>query len=437
MVTPIKPLINIELNEINFDLVKKYIEEGTLGLSGFRNLLTLNNINTTSEDVYEQVEPWIQWVSVHTGLNFDEHKIFRLGDIKNTSIAQIFEITEKKGYSVGCVSPMNTSNRLQAPKYFIPDPWTDTQPDNSYLSRCIHKLIVQTVNDNAKGRIKPLSIYYLLLTFISCAQLKHYPIYLKCMLNSLNKRWFKALFFDLLIHDIHISLFKRKRPDFSTVFFNAGAHIQHHYLLYSKYVNNEASDWVSSRDLILKKQDPFGDMLLIYDFLIRDYLSLENTNLILSTGLTQIPYDRTKYYYRLKTHSEFLTHIGISHLDVYPRMTRDFLVTFETTHQAVEAESRLSLILINDTDRMFDSIDNRGTSLFVTLTYPKEITSTDFIKLGDVNLSIQPHVVFVAIKNAMHSSKGFAFFSKDLQKIAPSNGSHVKSIFDTMDAYLA
>ena len=31
---------------------------------------------------------------------------------------QIFEMIEKKGYSVGCISPMNTINNLKKPAYF-------------------------------------------------------------------------------------------------------------------------------------------------------------------------------------------------------------------------------------------------------------------------------------------------------------------------------
>ena len=30
-----------------------------------------------------KLEPWIQWVSIHTGLDAHNHKIFRLGEINN------------------------------------------------------------------------------------------------------------------------------------------------------------------------------------------------------------------------------------------------------------------------------------------------------------------------------------------------------------------
>jgi len=44
---------------------------------------------TLSEEVYEHIEPWIQWVSVHTGKSYAEHKVFRLGDAPGSGLEQI------------------------------------------------------------------------------------------------------------------------------------------------------------------------------------------------------------------------------------------------------------------------------------------------------------------------------------------------------------
>ena len=87
-------LLFIQLNEINFDIVEKYILLSKK--NKFKNFKTLrdnfNFFNTFAEDKYENLEPWIQWVSVNLGKNFDQHKIFRLGDIINfPKERQIFE----------------------------------------------------------------------------------------------------------------------------------------------------------------------------------------------------------------------------------------------------------------------------------------------------------------------------------------------------------
>ena len=188
-----RKLIFIELNEINFDAVSFYIKIG-LYLPGFKKLFDKGIINTKSESEYKNLEPWIQWPSVHTGKTFDEHKIFRLGDFVDSTDDQFFEKVEKAGYSVGAVSPMNASNRLKNPAYFIPDPWTKTPCDNSFLSRSITNAIVQAVNDNSKSKLTFKTIFSLGLAFVVLVKPTRYISMLKYALNALGKPWRKALF---------------------------------------------------------------------------------------------------------------------------------------------------------------------------------------------------------------------------------------------------
>jgi hypothetical protein len=118
-------LILIELNEINFDTATTYIERGEY-LPGFKKLIERGIVHTESEPEYENLEPWIQWPSVHTGKAFKEHKVFRLGDFVNSLDDQLFEHLENAGLSVEAVSLMNASNKLQKLAYFILDPWHQT-----------------------------------------------------------------------------------------------------------------------------------------------------------------------------------------------------------------------------------------------------------------------------------------------------------------------
>ena len=59
-------LIFIELNEINFDVINFYIEKGE-SLPNFKILIEQGIVSTKSESEYQNLEPWIQWPSVHTG----------------------------------------------------------------------------------------------------------------------------------------------------------------------------------------------------------------------------------------------------------------------------------------------------------------------------------------------------------------------------------
>jgi hypothetical protein len=431
----LKRLVLLELNEINFDLVNKYLSKYPGRFSGLETLVAGEKIHTSSEDVYEELEPWIQWASVHTGKSYAEHKLFRLGDVIGSQVPQIFERLEKAGVTIGGISPMNAENRLKKPAYFIPDPWTKTPTDDSWWSRRLGSAVAQAVNDNAQSKITKTSALSILLGLVRFAKFKHYPLYFNLARKSVGASWRRALVLDLFLHDLHTSFFKDKQPQFSILFLNAGAHIQHHYFHNSPFVSSETK-FKNPEWYISPKIDPFSEMLEVYDGIIGEYLADDGYELIVATGLSQCPYDRVKYYYRLKNHADFFKKIGINFLEIHPRMTRDFLVTFASIDAAVKAQNILSeLRIMEKSEPLFGEIENRGDELFITLTYPDEIVAADVVKFGAIKLEILQDVAFVAIKNGMHQSKGFAFFTPAIAKLCPENGSHVKELYSTVINY--
>lgn len=52
-------LMLVELNEINFDLVRRYCEEGA-DLPVLTQLMRHGKSKSLREEVYEHLEPWIQ-----------------------------------------------------------------------------------------------------------------------------------------------------------------------------------------------------------------------------------------------------------------------------------------------------------------------------------------------------------------------------------------
>jgi hypothetical protein len=430
-----RKLVLIELNEINFDVVNKYVQHSPRKYPFLKKMLNGAQVRTTSEHIYEELEPWVQWVSVHTGLTYSEHGVYRLGDIVGSKKPQFFEKLEGNGLKVGAISAMNAENRLKTPAYFIPDPWTLTPTDGSWWSRKLSEAVSQAVNDNAQARLSYTSVVSLLLGLIRFAKPSHYIQYIKLALGSRGASWRKALFLDLFLHDVHMSLYKKHSPNFSTLFLNAGAHIQHHYFLNAKpiktNVKTQNPEWYVSKD-----QDPIADMLEVYDRIVGEYLSLPETEVIVATGLSQIPYDRVKFYYRLKNHESFLKDLGIQFNKVVPRMTRDFLIEFDSSLLASDAQKILSTVkVLPDDVQLFGGIDNRGSSLFVTLTFPHEIKENTTFAIGERTLELKPNVVFVAIKNGMHQGDGFAFFTEGVAAYAPADLSHVKELHGTVMGY--
>jgi hypothetical protein len=130
---------------------------------------------------------------------------------------------------------------------------------------------------------------------------------------------------------------------------------------------------------------------------------------MLATGLHQKPHPHMTFYWRLKEHADFLKKIGCNnYTEVMPRMSRDFLVTFDSESDAKEAEALLKgFKSVKDQIDIF-TIDNRGKSLFVELTYSNDIQDNFEISNGDISIKdFKPYIAFVAIKNGEHDGIGY------------------------------
>jgi hypothetical protein len=174
-------------------------------------------------------------------------------------------------------------------------------------------------------------------------------------------------------------------------------------------------------------------MLRVYDRILLDYFESASatSRLIVATGLTQVPYDKVKFYYRLVDHKAFLNRVGIAHQEVHPRMTRDFEVVFADRPSA-DAGIRIlsSMSMEDDGLPVFGEIEDRGNSIFVTLTYPKEIKPEAKVRFeGGLIEDFAPLVAFVAIKNGMHSTRGFAFVGPEIRADIPRSPVHVSQLF--------
>jgi hypothetical protein len=423
-------LLVVQLNEVNFDVVERYLESHRL--PAFRRLITsYRRLETYSEKEYCHLEPWIQWVSAHTGQSFSEHGVFRLGDMAHSNLPQVFERLEAEGLRVGALSPMNARNSLKHPAYFVPDPWTQTASDSQPLSARLTQMLRQTVNENASGRISLRSLG----TLAEVVARTLHPmrsLRLARMIATAGRRpWMKAMVLDQIVHMVHLHLIARTRPDVAFVFLNAGAHIQHHYFLNSTYsgVAQRNPEWYAPPD-----KDPILDMLKAYDPILADSMEFaeRGSRLLLATGLTQVPYNRVKFYYRLRDHGAFLRRCGIAFSAVHPRMTRDFEIEFDSVEQTTAARQRLeSVRLRRDGAPLFGDMEDRGRSLFLSLVYPEEIRPGDDAVMADgVVFDLHSEVVFVAIKNGMHSGRGFVFVSPDVPVTLPERPVHVSALHD-------
>lgn len=419
------PVILLGLNEVNFDMVKAYAADGHLPT--FQSLFDRYPvIETTSEKTYEELEPWIQWVSVQTGKAFSEHKIFRLGDVTGSDIPQIWEYLEDQyGASVGAMSPMNAANRAYDPAFFVPDPWTQTRITGDAFLVNLTQALAYAVNTNATSGGNKLVSYAFILAGVLRYSIWRHPAIATSILKSLKTRYDRAIFLDQFLADIFTCLWRHHRPDFASLFLNGTAHIQHHYLFNSPHYSgqNKNPDWYIDKD-----KDPVLMAYKSYDGILKRMMKLPgDPRFVIATGLHQSPVGQPVFYWRLKDHSAFLSKLGLRCRSTVPRMSRDFLVEFDTNEDCTRAESILKTCLLQGKP-VFETIDNRGTSLFITLTYPDEIKGGDVMiyEGGQIDDMLQ-EVGFVAIKNGEHNSIGYLIDTYNTSSSAPVR---VTDVFD-------
>jgi hypothetical protein len=397
-------VLMLELNEVNFECLRFYANKGELpNFSAFFD--RHGYAETTSERKYEELEPWIQWVTAHTGLSLAEHKIFRLGDIVNADIEQIWEKLAKQGISVGAISPMNAKCRGKNWDFFIPDPWTKTGVIAPPYVRRMYDGIAQVVNDNAQERILPSSLLNLAVGGIVTARPANYLTYLNCIRSVRRRPWFKAIFLDQLLADLFERSVAKNRTQFATLFLNAAAHIQHHYMFSSPVYKGSMRnpDWY-----IDEQSDPLFDVYAAYDRILGSVLQrFPDARIMLATGLHQDPHPGLTFYWRLKDHRAFLTKLGVEFLDIEPRMSRDFLVTFDDEQTARRGQTLLESAIGDDGIALFD-VDNRGRNLFVMLVYPNDVNTLEGYTVSNRHFgSLIDDVAFVAIKNGRHNGVGY------------------------------
>lgn len=419
-------LVFLQFNELNFEYVHEYVRAGRL--PGFARLFADHGyVRTTSESLHELANPWIQWPTVHTGRDYADHGVFRLGDIVQSPFPHIYEVLESNGVSVGAISPFNARNNTRNPRFFVPDPWTRTTFSGSRDLRRLYDALVQIVDDYARVRIDPKAMVNLALGALPNIRARSLPTLGGATVGYLGRgrKWMRAVVCDRVLADAFLRHWKRDRPDFASLFLNGGAHLQHHYLFSSAAYHGPRRnpDWHVPRGA-----DPLFDILRSYDQLLGELLRrLGNDRLIVATGLHQDPHERETFYYRLDDHAAFLDRIGIEYSNTYRLMTEDFVVGFPDADTAAAAERKLADVRSVECEDIFyvetgDSahrtgltwpnlfhIENRGNTLYIQLR-PTSQAMIRGMKVQSGNVVVEDFdrlVSFAQYKNTHHVGDGY------------------------------
>src|SRR5690349_6556084 len=135
-------VILLEFNELSPTLMNRFINQGHL--PNFKRFSEESAVYLTeAKERAPHLDPWIQWVTVHTGLNFDEHGLEQLNEGHTLQAKRIWDyVAERNGSSWICGS-MNVGHRPGIRGAVMPDPWAtyvkpapdDLEPYFSFIQR--------------------------------------------------------------------------------------------------------------------------------------------------------------------------------------------------------------------------------------------------------------------------------------------------------------
>lgn len=351
------PLIVLEFNELTPSLIQRFIDEGSL--PNFRRLRQESRVFTTlAEERPPQLEPWIQWVTVHSGLPYSEHQVFHLNEGHTLGTPRTWEIVADSGRAVWVCGSMNVRSPQSPRASILPDPWcTEVPPSPPELGpffQFVQRNVLEHTNEQLPVTVRDYAafLWFMVRHGLSIGTVTAIAAQLLAE-RSADVRWKRVVLLDLLQYDVFRNYYNRRRPAFSTFFLNSTAHYQHAYW--------DSMDPESFPNLAPSATQQYRDAIRFgyerMDVLIGRFLALADrsgANLVLCTALSQQPspdYHEAGggAFYRPRSFETFAAAVGLTHpFTAQPVMSEQFYLEFASEDIANAAADHLGAVTLAD-----------------------------------------------------------------------------------------
>ena len=349
-------VILVEFNELTPSLMERFIAAGSLPVFGRLRRESRIFITEAAERDPDYLDPWIQWVTVHTGLNYEEHKLFKLNEGHLLKGKSIWDELARRGMTNWICGSMNTSYEDGYSGALLPDPWTTEVEPTPAALKPFFNFVQRHVLEHTSGSVEMTSSEYvdfgkfLLSHGLSAGTVASTLRQLGG--EQVGRAKFKrASVLDQIQFDVFRSYLKSTSPAFSTFFANSTAHFQHAYWPHFEPAKFDG--------LFVESESQMADAIHFgyrqMDELMGKFLSLagENTVVIFATALSQEPCrdfarQTGRAFYRPRKIDALLHAAGVeNHRKTAPVMTQQFHVDFDNEADAAEAKSRLGALRID------------------------------------------------------------------------------------------
>ena len=358
-------LIILEFNELSPTLMNQFIDAGFL--PNFKVLRdTSNCFVTDAGEEPPNLEPWIQWVTVHTGQPFSAHKIFHLGDAASIKLDSIWDWAAQRDWPVWVCGSMNAVSKQRGLGWFLPDPWSvGVRPSPAELDPYFDFVRSQVMEYTRKDTFSYKAAWRFMRFMVSHGIRARTigRIFWQLVAERFSDvHWRRATILDALQFDLFLHGYANLRPKLSTFFLNSTAHFQHVYWRNmdpaSFKVKPSAAEQRTYQNAVR-----YGYQNM--DRMVGEVLKLagDNTAIALVTGLSQQPcvkYEERggKRFYKVIDYNRLLSCCDVDPTccSVEPVMSEQFHLRFASEEQATAAATRLRAL-------KFDGVEVLGMRL--------------------------------------------------------------------------
>ncbi len=349
----------LEFNELCSRLIDRFIGEGVLPNFARLRSESITAI-TDAEETHPFLEPWIQWVTVHTGLPYAEHKCFELNDGGKFRSPRIWDRVLDAGGKIWICGSMNAG--VAAPTidgYVLPDPWaTEVKAMPAAFFEPYTRLVRAYVQEHSSGKpnIGKADILHF-ARFMIANGLSARTVWrtLRQLAGELGKpiKWRRASILDSLQWDVFKNIYRSERPALSTFFLNSTAHFQHFHW---REMEPELFTVLPSADQMQTYGETISYGYQQMDRLVGEAMALvgPDTSIVLCTALSQKPMlthedDGGRQIFRHHDHEALLRFAGVTGRYVYaPVMSQQFILNFDDEADAIAAADRIGEMRLSD-----------------------------------------------------------------------------------------
>jgi len=365
-----RAVIVLEFNELSPVLMRRFIDAGHL--PNFRRLHDEARVWVTeAEERPPFLEPWIQWITVHSGESYHEHRVFNLDEGHTSPAPRLWDLASQAGLRSWICGSMNVAVAPDFQGWMLPDPWTThVAPRPAELLpyfEFVRRHVLEHTNDQVPVTHADRLRFVTFMARHGLSAATAWAIVRQLAGERLDprSRWRRAVLLDRLQFDLFRWHWQRERPAFSTFFLNSTAHFQHFY-----WRNLEPALFrVPPTDA---EQRALADAVLFgyrqMDALVGECLAFAGNDaaIVLCTALSQQPcltYEESggKVIYRPRDFERLLAFAGVtSSHRVAPVMAEEFHLYLQSTAEAVEAERRLAAMRVGDRPALVIRRDGSG-----------------------------------------------------------------------------